>query len=215
MSDAKPVGLFVKLAQVMAAVQRVEKKGRNEFHKYDYATEADIVEAVRGALAERSVVLLPSVDEVTVNGTLTTLAMTFTFVDGETGEVRESKWIGCGDDRGDKGAYKAMTGAVKYFLLKTFLIPTGDDPESDVATDARAKDAAPRERQTVRTKKAEPLKPGQPIPGEMNAGQKSAIERLMQERRGIKPDEIGNAIENWPFITAAEAGRHIAELQKD
>ncbi len=35
------------------------------------------------------------------------------------------------DQNGDKGTYKAITGATKYFLLKLFLIPTGDDPETD------------------------------------------------------------------------------------
>ena len=34
--------LAKKLAEVMAAVERVPKRGRNDFHKYDYATEADI-----------------------------------------------------------------------------------------------------------------------------------------------------------------------------
>jgi hypothetical protein len=36
--------------------------------------------------------------------------------------------------------YKSSTGALKYALLTTFLIPTGDDPENDGgdATIARA-----------------------------------------------------------------------------
>ncbi len=45
---------------------------------------------------------------------------------------------GAGNDRnkngvGDKGTYKAITGATKYALMKTFLLETGDDPE--VASD--------------------------------------------------------------------------------
>ena len=50
-----------KLADVMAAVERIPKNGRNEFHKYDYATEADIVAAIRGELASRGVMLIPSI----------------------------------------------------------------------------------------------------------------------------------------------------------
>ena len=34
---------------------------------------------------------------------------------------------------GDKGLYKAITGANKYFLFKLFQIETGDDPERDTA----------------------------------------------------------------------------------
>lgn len=141
MSDengTKPTGLHGKLAEVMAEVGRVPKRGRNEFHKYDYATEADIVDAVRGALSSRSVSLVPSVRQVIRDGTLTTALMAFQFTDGETGETATYEWAGTGDDKGDKGLYKAMTGALKYFLLKTFLLPTGDDPEADTETDKRA-----------------------------------------------------------------------------
>lgn len=133
--------LATKLARVMAAVHRVPKNGRNEFHKYSYATEADIVEAVRGALAEQGVALVPSIVSLDmkpiVTGdagrektkTITLLNVTFTLIDGQSGERFVANWFGTGEDSGDKGPYKAMTGAEKYFLLKLFLIPTGDDPE--------------------------------------------------------------------------------------
>jgi hypothetical protein len=44
--------------------------------------------------------------------------------------------IGTGNDKnkngvGDKGTYKALTGANKYLLFKLFQIETGDDPEKD------------------------------------------------------------------------------------
>ena len=41
---------------------------------------------------------------------------------------------GEGLDAGDKAPYKAMTGALKYALLQSFLLPTGDDPEEERAT---------------------------------------------------------------------------------
>ncbi len=62
---------------------------------------------------------------------ITTLEMAFAIIDAETGTTIERPWIGTGQDKGDKGADKAYTGAVKYFLMKTFMIPTGDDPEND------------------------------------------------------------------------------------
>lgn len=138
--------LHRKLAEVMALTERVAKRGRNEFHKYDYATESDIVDAVRLGLAAHRVMLMPSVREVLREGTLTTVLMRFTFTDGETGEQESYDWAGTGDDKGDKGLYKAMTGALKYFLLKTFLLPTGDDPEADTETDKRASGQAPASR---------------------------------------------------------------------
>lgn len=139
--------LATKLAEVMAAVSRVPKRGRNEFHKYDYATEADIAEAIRKELAERHLVLLPAItgcqrEPVGEKGSvLTTLTMEFTFIDGESGETLTRPWLGAGTDKEDKGVYKAMTGGEKYFLLKTFLLPTGDDPEQ--STERPEKSAKP------------------------------------------------------------------------
>lgn len=42
---------------------------------------------------------------------------------------------GEGRDRGDKAPYKALTGALKYALIQTFLIATGDDPEHEGSED--------------------------------------------------------------------------------
>jgi hypothetical protein len=156
-----PRSLIRKLAEVMAEVERIPKSGRNEFHKYDYATEADIVAAVRKLLAERHVMILPGLHEAHREGTLTTALMTFTLCDGESGEERTFQWAGTGDDKGDKGLYKAITGGLKYFLLKTFLMPTGDDPEGDTRTDQRAEKRARTgsDRQTASGPTAGPAAP--------------------------------------------------------
>jgi hypothetical protein len=59
--------------------------------------------------------------------------MRFTAHDGETGETLSWDMYGQGSDSLDKGAFKSTTGAVKYGLLKLFLVPTGDDPERESA----------------------------------------------------------------------------------
>lgn len=134
--------LVQKLAEVYATVGRIPKRGRNEFHKYDYVKEEDIVEAVRTELSSRNVILLPGIvshewRELQPNkdgkprDPVVLVNMTFTFMDGDSGETIERHWLGAGQDSGDKGVYKAMTGGDKYFLLKAFLIPTGDDPERE------------------------------------------------------------------------------------
>lgn len=142
-----PKSLYAKLAEVMLEIGYVEKRGHNAFHGYKYVTEADLVDAVRSKLAARNVVVLPSLTGIeerpikTAKGkdsTITTARVAFTFCDGDTGQTHTSEWAGAGDDPADKGLYKAMTGAAKYFLMKSFLIPTGDDPEADAGTDERA-----------------------------------------------------------------------------
>lgn len=141
--SVRPRSLVRKLAEVMALVHHVPKRGRNDFHKYDYATEADIANTVRQALAARHVMLVPSVLGETRHpvgekgSVLTVLEMEMEFLDGETGETLLKPWRGYGSDKEDKGGYKAMTGAEKYFLLKTFLMPTGDDPEAEDPRHAR------------------------------------------------------------------------------
>jgi hypothetical protein len=139
--------LFGKIATVMGEVGRVAKDGYNDFHKYDYVTEAALVEAVRQKLAEKNVALIPSLSstderpyttEKGKQSVVTTANVAFTFVDGDTGAMFRAEWAGQGDDPADKGLYKAYTGALKYFLMKTFLIPTGNDPEADTDADKRS-----------------------------------------------------------------------------
>lgn len=161
-NEPKP-SLIKKLAEVMAAVERIPKRGKNEFHGYNFATEADILDVIRGELAKRSVMVIPRINGHTrteavresKNGVRKTfisdVEMTFAFMDGDSGEVIEVPWKGCGEDSGEKGLYKAITGADKYVFMKTFLISTGDDPELDkrkpkdtrVHADARRRDTSP------------------------------------------------------------------------
>jgi len=131
-----PKSLAQKLAEVMAEVGPIRKRGRNTHFNYTYPTEEDVVTAIREKLAVRGVVLLPAVTATRREGKLTTLDMQFTFVDGATNERLTMPWTAAGEDAADKGVWKAITGGVKYFLLKTFLIPTNDDPE---ATDAKGR----------------------------------------------------------------------------
>ncbi len=58
-----------------------------------------------------------------------TLVLSYRFYDIATGEYIEGSMEGDGADSGDKGVYKAITGAIKYIMTSTFLIPTNDDPE--------------------------------------------------------------------------------------
>lgn len=149
MSDKTAVegGLATKMVQVMLDVDKVEKRGWNpQGAGYHYATDYDILNALRTAMAGRGLVVFPSVREYSVrtiqtrNGTanINTVLMDFTFVDAATGESQTVSAVGEGMDSGDKGCYKAMTGAVKYALLKTFLVPTGDDAEKPDTTDNQA-----------------------------------------------------------------------------
>ncbi len=134
-----------KLLGALNAVQRdcggyVQKDGENTFHRYKYASEDGLLTVLRPAMVQHGLILIPSVavepgpwqDE---HGN-SHLIMEYTLAH-TSGEVwpQPIRVPGCGNDRhkngtvGDKGMYKAMTGANKYALFKLFQIATGDDPE--------------------------------------------------------------------------------------
>lgn len=135
--------LVEKLCAVMAEIKQIEKTGYNDHHKYHYATESDVVEVLRPKLAAHGIVILPSQEEVNyrdvtrekgdkVRRTLMTqVKMSYLITDGESSFTVYA--YGQSEDGDDKGIYKAVTGATKYFHMKTFMIATGDDPERDSA----------------------------------------------------------------------------------
>jgi hypothetical protein len=163
--------LAKKLANVMNEVKYIQKTGFNAFHKYKYATEADVNEKVREELAKQNVIMLPSMLGHTMrihtnrNGAteyITCVDMEFRFVDGDTGEEYTINMSGEGQDAGDKGIYKAIAGAQKYALMKVFMIPTGDDPEADEGVDERNHKPAPKPAPTPPKPNPNPATSGQP-----------------------------------------------------
>ena len=136
--------LLTKLLAVAAAVPFVEKRGENEKQDYTYVRATDIVALFRDKLFERGVLLTSDVVDLrtweaqgrnqTLNGVH--LLIRFTFEDAETGYSLSMMGAGSGLDTGDKAIYKAQTGALKYILRNTFLVPDVDtDPEADETVD--------------------------------------------------------------------------------
>jgi hypothetical protein len=59
------------------------------------------------------------------------------FIDADSGEELPMCGAGLGWDSGDKGVYKAITGAMKYMLMKNFLVTDEQDPEAGDQADTR------------------------------------------------------------------------------
>jgi len=140
------IGLVTKLATIMGELGNVKKEGFNTNQKYKFVRESDLVEKLSPLLAKYHVflhqtVLSHSLVEMykTSSGStmwLTTVEVQFQWFDGDSGETLPVfVFVGTGADTGDKGIYKALTGAEKYALMKTFLVSTGDDPEADEKVD--------------------------------------------------------------------------------
>jgi hypothetical protein len=139
--DPARLNLRQKLAEVRRRIGYVQKRGHNERFNYSYVTAADIAGSVGDILSELGVIVIPSLENITYesaagHGETTRMArvvMAYTFSDVDSGEEIVAKMAGQGLDSGDKAPYKAMTGALKYALLQSFLLATGDDPEDERA----------------------------------------------------------------------------------
>lgn len=164
--------IYAKLAKVMAQVKRIKETGYNSHFKYKFATHADVSDLVREALAEQGVAFFPSMDSYEKQGNTTICQWTMRFIDGETGEVADARWYSEAQDNQDKGFNKAASFAVKYYLLKTFLISTGDEPDPD-ADAPQASNG--RSRQSKGAQKVPPKKNEKP------AGNDDALAAWLQD----------------------------------
>jgi hypothetical protein len=149
--------LHRKLAQVMYEAERIPKNGRAPaaMGGFAFVQVGDAADAIRKALAEKSVSMIPTAIEVVgetehpsgADGkkimTTLTVRTTWTLTDGDSGETTVIQSLGSGGDTGDKAAPKAQSNAMKYALLMGFLLSTGDDPEQTDTSDRQSQRPAP------------------------------------------------------------------------
>ena len=126
--------ILIALNKVMQEVGYVQKQSKVQFGntKYNYASEAELLATLRPSMVAVGLVFVPSVHSViprdTNGNTYVEMKYMLGHISGAVWPYELKSW-GCGGDKGDKGLYKAITGANKYMLFKLFQIETGDDPE--------------------------------------------------------------------------------------
>jgi hypothetical protein len=144
MTETK-LNLRQKLASIYTAVGHIDKYGTNQKQHYNYVRAADVLHAIRKAFAEVGIyaqtnyTLLGTYDIKTNAGGVmhtATVRVEIVLMDTESDETVTISGVGDGADSGDKGIYKAMTGATKCALRNGFLVPDEADPEADAAVDA-------------------------------------------------------------------------------
>ncbi|MDZ4231643.1 MAG: ERF family protein [Candidatus Pacearchaeota archaeon] len=135
--------IYEKIFAVQQQVATVLKLGHNDFHKYNYAYERDIIAEIKPLLGEQKLLILNTGEERVieetqviegkiVGGDKVFVSVRYKIVNIENPtEVVEGIGYGEGKDSGDKATPKALTMALKYYLSKTFLIETGDDAENE------------------------------------------------------------------------------------
>ena len=160
--EMRPV--LAAIAKIMGKVGAVEKRGKNDFHKYDYATAADIAHALQKHMADEGLIIIPYQQEMRLIANESAMAIDFAFeVTHVSGDRLEDRpvFTGMAAARNSKGGFddkcanKCFTAAEKYFTLHLFRIPTGDyaDPDADEA----AAPAKPKPKPASNVAKAVPL----------------------------------------------------------
>lgn len=167
---AENLNIHQKMLEVMKSIERLQKDTPVEYNgrkQYSAMSEEKVTSTVRAKFIEQGLIMYPFEQEISKDGSITTTNTKYRLVNVDNPE--ESIVIassGQGADTQDKGSGKAMTYSFKYALLRTFAIPTGEDPDkihSDELTDtfkeeeAKAKNEADskKHQQKVEKLKAE------------------------------------------------------------
>lgn len=137
------MSIHTLLADVMADVTSVEKKDRNDFHKFMFRGVDAVINEVGPALRKHRVLCLPTLQKLesrdvpTDKGKLSrevTVEVAYTFY-GPEGDSLTFTVPGEAQDTGDKAVSKAMAVAYRTGMIQALNIPTQEaDPDSQSYT---------------------------------------------------------------------------------
>ena len=126
------MNIYQKMLEVMKGVSYLSKDDKVEFKntKYKAISDEKVTSTVREKLIEQGLVIFPVAQAHRREGTLSIVDVTYRIVNTENPDEHiDVVSSGSGADTQDKGVGKAMTYAYKYMMLRTFAIPTGEDPD--------------------------------------------------------------------------------------
>lgn len=124
--------IYEKILAVMESIEYLNKDDAVSYGntKYKAMSEEKVTTTVRKELINQKLVVFPIEQTVTKEGNLTTTNTKYKMVNAENpDEYVILASSGQGADTQDKGVGKAMTYSFKYLFLRTFAIPTGEDPD--------------------------------------------------------------------------------------
>lgn len=169
------LNLYQRMLQVQRAVTHVAKDARNEQQHFDYVSSSAVLSAIREAMDAAGLVLLTEIVAETLHldaaykGSkspqhLTEITMQFTWVNVDSPDERMvHRWYAQGIDGGEKGVGKAATYGEKYYLVKTFHLPTdGDDPDGAASPKTAPQQQSQQRRQAPPAQQQVKQKSGKP-----------------------------------------------------
>ena len=161
MGEQPALNIYQKLVAVRSEIEHVVRDQRNEKFQFSYVSASSLLSLVRPLLDKHGLYLQLQISRHTLlpkwgeskerdrSEHLTELEIEFTWINAEKpDECAVCVWYGQGLDTGEKGIGKALTYALKYFLLSSFQIPTDeDDPDRQASPPAHRSARSPRERE--------------------------------------------------------------------
>lgn len=184
--------LHEKLLAIMRDVQYVNQDTNVEFGdtKYKALSEEKVTAIMRAEAVKYNIVVYPIEQHWERIGQISHVDVRYKIVNvDDPDDYIEVVSCGDGADTQDKGAGKAMTYAYKYMWLRTFALPTGEDPDkvssAELDAEQNAKDAliTEKEQKTLKT---------------------------LCEQKGLNVNKVFN---NWPNLTAEQYVKAVNRLE--
>lgn len=133
-----------KMIAVMKEIEPIAKAQYNSMQKFKFRGIDDIYKAIHGLLKKHEILLVPGKvvesktesipgkdkhgnDRITFRAVYT-MQYKFLAADGTSEPIEIA---GEGVDYADKATAKALSNALKYAVIQTFMIPTDETPDSD------------------------------------------------------------------------------------
>ncbi|MER6860708.1 MULTISPECIES: ERF family protein [Streptomyces] len=130
--------VYQLMSRVMRDVRNVGKNGRNNSQNYSFRGVDDAIGALAQPLRDHGVFMTPEVLDIQteVRGKMNAVRMRVAFhFYGPAGDRVTATTMGEASDVADKASNKAMSAALKYALIHTFMIPVDagslDDGDRD------------------------------------------------------------------------------------
>lgn len=173
------MNIYEKILAIMNDVQKLQKDDHVKFGTTSYKalSEEKVTTIMRQQLIKHKLVVFPIQQAANRVGNITHVDVVYRMVNAEDPtDYIEIASAGDGADSHDKGSGKAMTYAFKYMWLRTFALPTGEDPDKISSAELDAKDEAEARAKSV----------GKGTISEVKA---KALEALLSEN-GISVDTV-------------------------
>lgn len=129
-AQERKLNIYQRLNAVMQDVEYIQKSAKTVNGQYRFVSHDQVIGVLHKPITKHGIAVIPSILEHEKQGTTTTLKIQVSFVNiDEPSDRVDTIYFGYGVDGGDKGIGKAISYAVKYAMLKTFCLETGDDPD--------------------------------------------------------------------------------------